>query len=177
MNMLDIIKMSYILWIIIFSCSQFANGCSDDSDCSRLNFCRDDECVHKDLMPVDILEYLGSGLVIVLAGLSNAGGIGGGAIMMPILILLFGFVPHYAIPLSQVIIFGGSLIAIVMKLSSRHPTRDRPLIFYELIFLTISPLLLGISTGVILNQIFPNWLIELLLTFVLCYMTLNTTKK
>lgn len=152
-------------------------SCRTDSDCSRLSVCISEECEHKDLFPMSITEYLGVILVILLAGLSNAGGIGGGAIMMPILILLFGFVPHYAIPISQVIIFGGSLIAIVMKLPSRHPTRDKPLIFYDLILLTTSPLLLGISTGVMLNEIFPSWIIELLLTIVLAYMTFNTSKK
>ena len=152
-------------------------GCKTDSDCSRLSVCISEECEHKDLFPMGVVEYLGVFLVILLAGLSNAGGVGGGAIMTPILILLFGFIPHYAIPISQVIIFGGSLIAIAMKLPSRHPTRDKPLIFYDLILLTNSPLLLGISTGVMLNEILPSWVIELLLTIVLVYMAFNTSQK
>jgi uncharacterized membrane protein YfcA len=163
--------------LMVLSFLTLALGCKTDSDCSRLNVCISQECEHKELFPLGIVEYLGVFLVILLAGLSNAGGVGGGAIMTPILILLFGFLPHYAIPISQVIIFGGSLIAIAMKLQSRHPTRDKPLIFYDLILLTTSPLLLGISTGVMLNEILPSWVIELLLTIVLVYMTFNTSQK
>ena len=54
------------------------------------------------------IEICGTFIIIVMSALANAGGIGGGGIMVPILIIMFLFQAHFAIPLSQAIIFGGS---------------------------------------------------------------------
>jgi uncharacterized membrane protein YfcA len=78
------------------------------------------------------MEIAGTLVVMILAAFSNAGGIGGGGIMVPILIVMFSFSAHFAIPLSQSIIFGGSLMAFAMKFSKRHPTLNRPLIDYQI---------------------------------------------
>jgi len=45
-------------------------------------------------------EIGGTLLIILFAALSNAGGIGGGPVMIPILIILFSFNAHFAVPLS-----------------------------------------------------------------------------
>jgi hypothetical protein len=75
-------------------------------------------------------EVAGTLLIIVMSALANAGGIGGGGIMVPILIIIFFFSAHFAIPLSQAIIFGGSLMTYCMKCMKRHPHVDRPLVDY-----------------------------------------------
>lgn len=166
----------YLLLILSVLAKQ-DSSCDSDSDCPYMNSCSEDKCHHKNLFPLEVIEYFGIISLYILAGLSNAGGIGGGAMMLPVIILMLGFLPQYSIPLSQVIIFGGSLIASIMNLRKRHPTKNRPLIFYELALLTISPLLMGTTIGVILNEAFPEWLIELMLTVILCYMTYNSGRR
>ncbi|CAG9334488.1 unnamed protein product [Blepharisma stoltei] len=79
--------------------------------------------------------------------------------------------------MAQVISFGGSLISVLLKLRLRHPTRDRPLIDYELIVFILSPILGGTTIGVILHLIFPNWLTITLLSALSGYMCWITTKK
>jgi uncharacterized membrane protein YfcA len=44
---------------------------------------------------------------------------GGGGILVPIFILVMGFNPKYAIPLSNVTILGGSIMNMVMNVSKR----------------------------------------------------------
>lgn len=45
----------------------------------------------------------------------------------------------------------------------RHPSLDAPLIDYHLALLIQPMLMLGISIGVILNVIIPEWMVTLLL--------------
>jgi hypothetical protein len=54
-------------------------------------------------------DYIG--LVLAVLGLMVAagGGIGGGGILVPIYILVLGFSPKHAIPLSNITVFGGAL--------------------------------------------------------------------
>jgi uncharacterized membrane protein YfcA len=122
-------------------------------------------------------EIAGTFIIIIIAAMSNAGGIGGGGIMVPILIIVFFFSAHYAIPLSQAIIFGGSLMTYAMKMPARHPHKDRPLVDYYMAMHFQSPMLLGTTFGVFLNMMFPEWLILLLLTCVIGYVSIKTWKK
>jgi hypothetical protein len=50
-------------------------------------------------------------------------------------------------------------------------------IFYEMIMVLISPLLVGTTLGVLLNQMFPEWLIQAILTIVLGYTGITIAKK
>lgn len=135
------------------------------------------ESTHKDLWPPEETEVIGYIIMFFVSALANAAGIGGGSIMTPVLVLLFYFETRTAVPLSQVIIFAGAAVAIALKFKNRHPRRNRPLIFYELIVLVQAPILLGTFFGALLNAIFPSWLIELVLTSVLGFMFYTTLKK
>jgi uncharacterized membrane protein YfcA len=119
-------------------------------------------------------QIIGSFLVLIASGLANAGGIGGGPIMVIILMTLFHLKAHESVPISQLIIFGGSLIAIFIKVFLRHPIKIRPLIDFDISLLLCSPILLGTSLGVMINLVIPQWLILLLLTILLFYISTDT---
>ena len=91
-----------VLWLPIFCLitTHAEEECDGDSDCRFYNTWDGGECTHKDLWPPEGGEIGGTLLIILFAALSNAGGIGGGPIMIPILIILFSFNAHFAIPLS-----------------------------------------------------------------------------
>jgi len=166
----------FLVGVVVLG-SQVSENCSEDQDCNSLSYCEEGECKHKDLFPLKTIEIIGTVLILVLSALANSAGIGGGPLMVPILILLLGFNTHLAIPLAQTIIFGGSLIAIILKLKMRHPQKNKPLIYYEIIMHVQSPVLLGTSFGVILNRAFPSWLILVLLSALLIYTGYKTLKK
>jgi hypothetical protein len=94
---------------------------------------------HKDLFPLDSSDYWGILLVVLGLLIAASGGIGGGGILVPLLILVFGFSPKYAIPLSNFTIVGSSITNMMMNLSKRHPDADRPLVDWDLI-LVMEPL-------------------------------------
>jgi uncharacterized membrane protein YfcA len=67
---------------------------------------------------------LGAGTTLVFAGAAvcSGAGIGGGGVFVPTFILLFGLNAHWALPLSQVTIFGVGIGSVVYLLPQRHPT-------------------------------------------------------
>ena len=85
------------------------------------------EEAHKPLLPLDTSDQIG--LVLTIGGLMIAagGGSGGGGILVPIYILVMGFSPKHAIPLSNVTVLGGALANMWLNLNKRHPMADRPL--------------------------------------------------
>ncbi|OMJ69226.1 hypothetical protein SteCoe_33099 [Stentor coeruleus] len=157
--------------------SSKAIKCSLDEDCGLLHECIQDVCLHKSLSASEPLEYLGSALIILMSALANSTGIGGGEIMVPLLILLFFFETHLAIPLSLMLMLGSSFINTALRIPRRHPVIDRPLISYDIVAYTMCPLLIGSTLGVLINRIVPDWLILTLVTVLLFYLTVQISVK
>lgn len=77
--------------------------------------------------------------------IAAAGGIGGGGILVPIYILVLRFSPKYAVPLSNITIFGGAITNTFLNMKKRHPLADRPLVDWDLI-LVMEPLTSELSS-------------------------------
>ena len=90
---------------------------------------------HKNLFPIDHADVVGSFLVAVSLMIAASGGIGGGGILVPLLIMVFGFHPKYAIPLCNSTVFGSSITNVFLNVYKRHPEADRPLIDWDLVLL------------------------------------------
>jgi hypothetical protein len=86
--------------------------CSVQADCPQPTFakCQDGYCDHKDLLPPASPEILGILILPILLGLANNGGVGGGGLIIPICIALFGFSTIQAIALSNSTIFVGGAV-------------------------------------------------------------------
>lgn len=97
---------------------------------------------HKKLHPINGWDLAGVGLACIGLMIAAAGGIGGGGILVPLYILVLGFDPKHAIPLSNITIFGGAITNTLLNLSKRHPDADRPLVDWDLI-LVMEPLTIG----------------------------------
>ena len=85
--------------------------------------------------PLTTSDY--TGFVCAVCGLMVAagGGIGGGGILVPIYILVMGFSPKNAIPLSNVTVFGGAVANTYLNSKKRHPLADRPMVDWDLIMI------------------------------------------
>lgn len=132
---------------------------------------------HKSLLPLDSTDYVG--LLCAILGLMVAagGGIGGGGILVPIFILVMGFSPKHAIPLSNVTVFGGAVANAVLNASKRHPLTDRPLVDWDLI-LVMEPLTIaGALMGAFLNKILPSELLVVMLVLLLAFTAYTTLEK
>jgi hypothetical protein len=95
-------------------------------------------------------------LSLVVAALSNAAGVGGGAIFVLLFVALLDLPVKEATALSQAVITGGALGSVAYCISRRHPRNSsRPLIDFDLA-LTLTPSR-GVNAGVLLNAALPSW--------------------
>ncbi|KAG6548277.1 hypothetical protein Mapa_010328 [Marchantia paleacea] len=111
------------------------------------------------------------------AGLSSAGGLGGGGLFVPLFNLMLQFDPKTSAALSNFMILGGSIVNLIINLRQHHPIhKNKPVIDFDVLLLMQPNMLLGISIGVIFNVVLPSWLITALLALVLGYMTFHSIK-
>jgi hypothetical protein len=88
-------------------------------------------------------------LVIILAALIAAGaGIGGGGVFVPVLILIVGLSPEEAIPVSQSLMFGASIVGVTINAFRKHPIDEHrsPIDLHASLILTPC-MLLGTNIG------------------------------
>jgi uncharacterized membrane protein YfcA len=132
---------------------------------------------HKPLVPLDKTDYYGVFFTILGLMVAAGGGIGGGGILVPIYILIMGFSPKHAIPLSNVTVFGGAIANVLLNMSKRHPSADRPLVDWDLI-LVMEPLTIaGALLGAFLNKLLPELLLTVLLVLLLSSTAYDTLKR
>lgn len=112
----------------------------------------------------------------VAAGLSSAGGLGGGGLYVPIFNLLLGFDSKTSAALSSCMIFGGTLVNLAWYSMQRQAGGQKPLIDYQVALLCLPSVLLGISAGVMCNVMSPGWLVTALLILTLSCVTFRSCR-
>ena len=124
---------------------------------------------HKDLFPLDASDWWGTTFVTLGLLVAAAGGIGGGGILVPLLMLVYGFAPKYAVPLSNFTIVGSSITNMVLNIPKRHPDADRPLVDWDLI-LVMEPLTMaGAVSYISLYIVFNYILIIIMLLYIVMF--------
>ncbi|OIW19970.1 hypothetical protein TanjilG_30946 [Lupinus angustifolius] len=108
------------------------------------------------LVLATVIGFLGSAF-------GTVGGVGGGGIFVPMLTLLIGFDSKSAAALSKCMIMGASASSVWYNLRVPHPTKEVPILDYDLALLFQPMLMLGITIGVALSVVFPYWLITILI--------------
>lgn len=138
-------------------------------DCPDLYTCTNGYCLHKDIFPLTFREIVGSIFLMLLAGLANAGGLGGGALLSPILLLFFNYTPNKAIMIVYSIVFGGSLGNFLNVALQKNPATGKSFVDYDLSLICMPLMTLGANVGVYLNRVFPPVLVLVGLTIVIIY--------
>jgi uncharacterized membrane protein YfcA len=107
---------------------------------------------------------------------SNAGGLGGGGSMVPVILIFFKFDIKRSIALSNSTIFVSATIRYLVNLSKKHPTKkdleDKPtgvLVDYNIAILMLPALMMGVTFGAILNTIMPEVIILIGLCILMSY--------
>ena len=108
--------------------------------------------------------------------MSNASGLGGGLLFIPVLLLIMNFYPHEAIPISKIVIFAGAVTSFIQNTKVKRPGRNAKALDYNLVIVNSPNLLLGTIFGVTLNKILPNALILFFLCILLFYYSYKTFK-
>ena len=131
-------------------------------------------------MPIKWEVLIGFLSIFIAAGMSNASGLGGGLLFIPVLLLIMNFYPHEAIPISKIVIFAGALTSFIQNIKVKRPGRNTKALNYNLVIVNAPNLLIGTVLGVTLNKILPNAIILFLLCLLLffySYKTFNTFLK
>ncbi|GMF09702.1 unnamed protein product [Phytophthora lilii] len=119
------------------------------------------------LSEMDTYDALAIAFMIVGLAVSSAGGVGGGVIMVPAMVLIMSFDIKRATPISNVAILGGAVANAWFNMRKRHPTVDRPLIDPELALGMIPVVIGGTVLGALINKLIPSYLLSLLFVVVL----------
>ena len=117
---------------------------------------------------------MGCILIFIVSGISNASGLGGGLLILPILYIVMRFYPNEAIPLSKVIIFFGSFASLIQNIKLQRPGRNSKAFDYNIIILCSPNLLFGTALGITLYGIMPTTLIIILLGLLLAFYAYQT---
>ena len=169
MKVQTLIKAIFICYILQeTSATTFMASCKTDLDCSSLYnekyFCIEKKCKHEKIFPLDIKKTLGLIMIVLVSALANAGGIGGGEIIVPVYIFLFSQTVSDSIPLSKATIFAGAFINFFMIFRYRNPIdKSKLLIDYKISSYIIPLVLAGTMIGVLLTKLLPPLLIFALL--------------
>ena len=111
-------------------------------------------------MPLNYKKFFGLISIVIVSALANAGGIGGGEIIVPVYIFLFDWTVGDSIPLSKATIFAGAFINYLMIINLKSPLKkDQFLINYEISSFIIPLVLAGTMMGVLLTKLLPSFLI------------------
>eukprot|EP01039_Chlorochromonas_danica_P009241 gene9241-10203_t len=129
-------------------------------------------------MPSPEVFFGGCVLLFSACFVASAGGVGGGGLAVPILLLVFGYSFETAVPLSQCVVFGNSLSQCLLNLRHRHPyDPTKSLIWWELVVVLAPAQLGGSNLGSLLSVIFPDSVMYILALVMLLYaMKLTITK-
>jgi len=97
---------------------------------------------------------------------------------VPLLVFFAALKAETAVALSQCMIFCGSFCNLILFVAQRHTTfKDQPKIDYDCIVLFEPMLCLGVTFGVLLHRMSPQWFLLLLLCITLCIALWRTASK
>lgn len=109
---------------------------------------------HKPLWPHwsqgDVWLFALSAVTLFIAA---GGGIGGGAVFVPLFIMVGGFTAAQAVALSNITILGGAVANFLVNSTKRHAFRDTPLIDWDLILVFEPTTMLGALLGSYCNKV------------------------
>lgn len=163
--------------------------CVENSDCPSMyqcvrteitgtNLCRRETTMVWNKVLSDPYELWCSVAIFFSSLLAAAAGTGGGGMFVPLFMILTGLKAEAAVPLSQCMIFCGSVMNLLLFVSQRHPSRkEQAKIDYSCV-VTFEPMLcLGVTYGVLLHQMSPQWLLLAVLCVVLGLSLWRTARK
>ena len=137
----------------------------------------DDSVEVQTIFPLEITDYAGLICTALSIIVSIGGGIGPGAILVAVFIIVMDFPPKVAIPMSCMTGLGVTTLGTILNMQKRHPLSDRPLIDWDLVLIMEPLVLFGAIAGTYINKILDSKVLVVLLVLLLSIIAHNTLKK
>lgn len=125
------------------------------------------KCENKSVFPLELSEFVGSVILGLLIALANAGGAGGGEVIVPILMIFFQVALKQAVALSNFWIFCGGFTRFVVNFNQKNPNKDAKTIDYGIVMVMFPMILLGSLFGVQINVLLPDTVLLIGLSLIL----------
>jgi hypothetical protein len=166
-----------------------------DTDCHHLNeyfICKDveleegqvvepgyeKECIHKPLWPLKPKEWVGTFVFSLIMMLSNVAGIGGGGVAIPLAMYFFNLSTKPAIAISSFSIMISTLARFLYNFNERHPEKPNcACIDYNMTNVMMPLTMMGSLIGAFFYLLFPDLVITIVLTLLLCILTMESGRK
>ena len=136
-------------------------------------------CEHKDVWPFNTLEWFGNIMTLIVLLTSNFGGLGGGGALIPVAMIFYGFDTKQAIGLSNASICVASICRYIFNFNKSHPLKQGKgvLVDYNIASLMLPMIVVGATTGVMVNKILPPIIVAIVFTILLVFFTITTFRK
>ena len=110
--------------------------------------------------------------------LSNAAGVGGGAIVLPILMVLLGFSQSEAVVLSNFFMFLGAVARILVTWREKNPLFPHKVaVSYDFIIILLPLALVGTTIGVFVNLAFPEVILSVCICLLFLFVLYTSIRK
>jgi uncharacterized membrane protein YfcA len=104
-------------------------------------------------------------------------GIGGGGIIVPLLMVFYKLSTKEAVAVSGFTILVGSVSRFAFTYKERHPDKDATCIEYGITNVMLPVVLVGSIAGVFFNIIFPDVIVQISLTLLLGFLSIQSVFK
>ena len=161
--------------------------CEIDADCQKVlayDLCQEVEgetkkvCKHKPLFPMENQEIVGSFVFALVMLLSNVGGIGGGGVAIPLVMVFFNFSMKPAIAISSFSIMCATLARFFFNFSERHPEKPGcTSIDYGMTNVMMPLTMVGSLVGAYVYVAFPDLVLQIILTLLLFILMMESGRK
>jgi len=156
--------MKVLIYLLLVCFAVSLNAQSQDcveTECPSLYVydCEQETCVHKGIFPLTFREIFGAILIIIFSGLLTSGGMGGGGIYTPILLMVFAYDSGKAVMLVYSMIFGGSLGNFLNVAHQKDIETGKPVILYDFALIVTPLMVLGSTIGILFNRMTASFLI------------------
>lgn len=161
--------------------------CQVDADCQAIlayDLCQEVEgeptkiCVHKPLFPMTGQEIGGSFVFALVMLLSNVGGIGGGGVAIPLVMVFFNFSMKPAIAVSSFSIMCATLARFFFNFNERHPEKPGCCsIDYGMTNVMMPLTMVGSLVGAYVYVAFPDLVLQIILTLLLFILMMESGRK
>ena len=120
----------------------------------------------------------GSVVLLFAVSLAAAGGIGGGGLNLPVLLVIFEYGVKRSVTLSLCAVVGSTLAQTLINSNARHPLKhQRPLIYYDCVWVLLPAQICGSIIGGKLREMLPDVMIASISMSVLCFACYKTVLR
>lgn len=121
-------------------------------------------------MPSTELFVIGSVVLFFGCTLSAAGGVGGGGINVPVLLLFFKYSFDTSVSLSLFVVLGNAFAQGLLNITKSHPDNERKsLIWWELVIVLLPAQMGGANIGAVLADYIPTSILYIIALLVLVF--------